>query len=1719
MSKNKKRGHKSKAQDIAAEQSTNENGTACLEACSNKQNCSDGISTAEDTLIQPATDSCQNALLEEESPANLLTLKPQDLALSPIECPLEENMLGKKKKKKRSKKICTKTGTNLEVVPHEAESCAHWLPSEHQELHTNNEANTFNRKQKTKKNDLNIPTSGDVDANITALRPGRPLVLEVESAANLLSLNGQELVLNALGNRSKENMSGEKKKDKKSQHICTEAMTSPEVVPSKAESSVRLPAPELQDDMNIEVNTSKGKQEKRKKSKLNIPTSDAVGVDTTAQHSLLHEVESAAVMFSPKPQDIDLNPLEKNLEKNMSGKKKRKKKRSGKVSTEAIPDSKVVPPEAEDSLQLPASGLQDLDAVGVNTSAQPPLLLETESAAVMPSLKPQDIGSNPVENNLEENISGKKKKKKKKKKRCGKISTEAIPDAVVPYEAEDSLQLPAPGLQDLDAVGVNTTAQPPLLLEIESAAVMLSPKPQDIDSNPVEKNLEENMSEKKKRKKKRSGKFSTEAILDADAVPPEAEDSLQLPAPGLQDLDAVGVKTTAQPPLLLEIESAAVMLSPKPQDIDSNPVENNLEGIMSGKKKRKKKRSGKFSTEAIPDAVVVPPEAADSLQLPTPGLQDLDMMIEANTSNRKHMGKKSKLNLPPSDIDVDTGFAQPLASEVESAANLFSLKPQDIGLNQIESNLEENMSGKKKRKKKKSERISTEANPNLEVSPPKVEDSVQFPAPEFQDPNVTEANTSNRKHKGKKSNLNLPACDVVGVTFPQQPLAREVETAANSLSPKLHDVVLNAMENHLEGDICGEKKRKKKNKSEIIPTQDIPNLEVLSPEAEGYEQLPDRELQGIDVKIETNSSNRKQEKRKINTVNKPTVDAAGVNMTSVPQPLAPEVESTESLLSLEPQDVILNPIKENTDEKKNKRSENTPTEVIPYLEVVPGKAVTYVQLPVTELQELDVHIEANSSNRKQKKRKRSKVNTATGDAVDVDATAPQPLALVIESTANLLSPEPRDVVLDPKNNTVNKPMIDAAGMKMTSPPQPLAADVESTEKLLSLEPQDVVLVPMEENIAEKKKKITENTSTEVIPNLEVVPSKAVTYVQSPVIELQELDVNTEANSSNRKRKKRKKSKVNTPACVAVDVDATAPQPLALVVESTANLLSPKRQDVVLDPMDNCMEELMAGKKKKKSENIPTEAISNLDVLPHKTEGSLHLPAPECQELDVNIEANSSNKKQKRKKNKVNKPTSNAVEVDTTSAPQSHALEHQEMVTNVTREMEETSSSGIKCSNWEGKKNQHKPTNDVDGVPSAHPPLPLELQENEKKLTKDLDEQSGSGQNSASEKRKRKKKKKNLTSNVIDTKSTGEVHVAPDNLERDTLSPINIEVNNDNGRKRKIGETDVELAAQVMEPENQDLTNKMKRRNVTMGEVEEVDNVKTEEIETLCADTIKMSSEDVPTNNALDVEKSAMSSENGLHLAFPEKNIVAESCIEGTCLSSSTGVTMDVNPCLRRKLLILDLNGLLADIIMPPPKGFKPDASFMRRAVFKRPFCDDFLKFCFERFDLAIWSSRSKRIIDRVVDYLLGDLKHKLLFCWDMSHATMTKFKTLENKDKPLVCKDLRKIWETGYPALPWKKGDYDESNTLLLDDSPYKALLNPAHTTIFPHSYNFMDKDKDNSLGPGGDLRVFLEKLADAEHVQKFVEQHPFGQPAICEKHPSWDFYSKVMRSLSPSSF
>ncbi|CAH9102107.1 unnamed protein product [Cuscuta epithymum] len=233
--------------------------------------------------------------------------------------------------------------------------------------------------------------------------------------------------------------------------------------------------------------------------------------------------------------------------------------------------------------------------------------------------------------------------------------------------------------------------------------------------------------------------------------------------------------------------------------------------------------------------------------------------------------------------------------------------------------------------------------------------------------------------------------------------------------------------------------------------------------------------------------------------------------------------------------------------------------------------------------------------------------------------------------------------------------------------------------------------------------------------------------------------------------------------------------------------------------------------------------------------------------------------------------------------------------------------------------------------------------------------------------------------------------------------------------------------------------------------------------------------------------------------------------------ASNGVALPLTIGKKRKLVILDINGVLALMVRHSiPGGVSFPGGL---TIAKRPFCEDFLQFCFERFDVAIWTSRAKEnYLDEVVDYLLGDMKKKLLFVWDRSYCTRTGFMTPENRYIPLACKELKKIWGNECPNQPFVGGYYNESNTLLVDDSPYKAVLNPVHTAIFPHSYNEQTMINDRSLGPGGDLREYLEGLAGAEDVRNYVEGHPFGQKPIDYTHCNWKVYSGIIRALSDRS-
>ncbi|CAJ2632442.1 unnamed protein product [Trifolium pratense] len=155
----------------------------------------------------------------------------------------------------------------------------------------------------------------------------------------------------------------------------------------------------------------------------------------------------------------------------------------------------------------------------------------------------------------------------------------------------------------------------------------------------------------------------------------------------------------------------------------------------------------------------------------------------------------------------------------------------------------------------------------------------------------------------------------------------------------------------------------------------------------------------------------------------------------------------------------------------------------------------------------------------------------------------------------------------------------------------------------------------------------------------------------------------------------------------------------------------------------------------------------------------------------------------------------------------------------------------------------------------------------------------------------------------------------------------------------------------------------------------------------------------------------------------------------------------------KKLLIMNLNGFLIRRVYyldtrAIPEFRKADDKYGAFFLYKREFSEEFMKFCLERFEVGIWSSAQKYNIYGALRCAIGESMYKkLLFVWE--------------------------------------------------------------NTAIFTKSYDPEDSE-DRELDPNGELCNYLRGVAEAEDVQSYVMDNPFGEAAITSSHPDWKFYSKV---------
>nr|XP_011468493.1 PREDICTED: uncharacterized protein LOC101295843 [Fragaria vesca subsp. vesca] len=168
---------------------------------------------------------------------------------------------------------------------------------------------------------------------------------------------------------------------------------------------------------------------------------------------------------------------------------------------------------------------------------------------------------------------------------------------------------------------------------------------------------------------------------------------------------------------------------------------------------------------------------------------------------------------------------------------------------------------------------------------------------------------------------------------------------------------------------------------------------------------------------------------------------------------------------------------------------------------------------------------------------------------------------------------------------------------------------------------------------------------------------------------------------------------------------------------------------------------------------------------------------------------------------------------------------------------------------------------------------------------------------------------------------------------------------------------------------------------------------------------------------------------------PRKKLLVLGLGDDEKFNQDTGIDKLTLEPRRKKLLVFDLNGLLVYRVYRSnkpdvPSDRTPDGKFGNHLVFKRPFAEEFVQFCLEIFEIGIWSSALEKNVDAVID-CHGKSENQTIICVDSG------FKSLEKRMKPLFFKELKKLWNHF-------GGQYSECDTLLIDDQPYKALLNPV---------------------------------------------------------------------------
>lgn len=180
-------------------------------------------------------------------------------------------------------------------------------------------------------------------------------------------------------------------------------------------------------------------------------------------------------------------------------------------------------------------------------------------------------------------------------------------------------------------------------------------------------------------------------------------------------------------------------------------------------------------------------------------------------------------------------------------------------------------------------------------------------------------------------------------------------------------------------------------------------------------------------------------------------------------------------------------------------------------------------------------------------------------------------------------------------------------------------------------------------------------------------------------------------------------------------------------------------------------------------------------------------------------------------------------------------------------------------------------------------------------------------------------------------------------------------------------------------------------------------------------------------------------------------------------------SMTLNEAHQGQLLILDLNGTLVS------------RNRKNKSMYVRPFAQPFFDYIFANFTVMLWSSAQPHSVN-YMSRIFGSRRSQLDLVWDRTSFQLNK---RDFNRKVTTIKDLDKVWRH-------YAGRFDATNTILLDDSPKKTVLQPynaIHPTEFEHFSPTFKKQGESEL-----LHVleYLKKCQFQSNISNFIQCQPY---------------------------